>query len=174
MKTADKVLYLDFDGVLHPEDVWWHPKRGIYVRSPPGHQLFEWMHILEELLSPYPHVAIVLSTSWVRERRFSFAKERLSPALQERVIGATFHHEFMRRENFCLLPRGVQIAQDVARRSPKVWLAIDDDARDWPEHYRSNLIQTDGQTGLSTPSIQEKVRAKLQKFNEKNHSSCPQ
>jgi len=162
MKTAEKVLYLDFDGVLHPEDVLWHPKRGIYVRSPPGHQLFEWVPILEALLQPYPKVAIVLSTSWVRERRFSFAKNRLSPMLQQRVIGATFHREYMHRESFRLIPRGVQIAQDVARRVPRTWFAIDDDADGWPQCCRSNFVQTHGQTGLSDLCVQAKVRAKLE------------
>jgi len=33
------VLYLDFDGVLHHEDVWWLPRRGAYIR-PPGFKLF--------------------------------------------------------------------------------------------------------------------------------------
>ncbi|QBQ95924.1 hypothetical protein [Paraburkholderia pallida] len=35
------VLDLDFDGVLHPEDVWRRPQTGPYVASPPGHALFE-------------------------------------------------------------------------------------------------------------------------------------
>lgn len=44
------VLYLDFDGVLHHEDVWWHPRRGVYIRTP-GHQLFEHVPLLEEVLA---------------------------------------------------------------------------------------------------------------------------
>ena len=32
---ASHLLYLDFDGVLHPEDVLWHPKRGVYLGHRP-------------------------------------------------------------------------------------------------------------------------------------------
>jgi hypothetical protein len=65
-RTGGRVLYLDFDGVLHPEDVWRRPGWGPYVASPPGHQLFEHADLLVELLAPYPDLRIVLSTSWVR------------------------------------------------------------------------------------------------------------
>ncbi len=47
------VLYLDFDGVLHPEDVWRRPKFGPYVATPPGHTLFEDASLLVALLNPY-------------------------------------------------------------------------------------------------------------------------
>ena len=44
-----KWMYLDFDGVVHDDAVYCHPKRGIYV-STPGRTLFEWSYILEELV----------------------------------------------------------------------------------------------------------------------------
>lgn len=86
-KYADYMLYLDFDEVLHDAEVYVSRKRGIELRTP-GHTLFEWMPMLEEILAPYPQVAIVLSTSRVRARSFDFAKAQLSHALQQRVIGA--------------------------------------------------------------------------------------
>src|SRR3989344_5289827 len=61
-RSADVVLYLDLDGVVHHEKVLWHPTRGIYM-SPyeaAGHTLFEWIPILESVLEPYPAVALVL------------------------------------------------------------------------------------------------------------------
>lgn len=132
LKGKDEVvLYLDYDGVLHHEDVWWHPRRGAYLWRT-KYTLFEHMHLLEAALAPYPEVRIVLSTSWVRVRRFSRAVKRLSPALRERVIGATFHTR-MNREAFESLPRGVQILSDVARRQPRHWVALDDDAKGWPD-----------------------------------------
>jgi hypothetical protein len=103
MQHADKVCYLDFDGVLHDEEVFWHPRRGIYLKTP-GRTLFEWLPILDELFAPHPDVKIVLSTSWVRARSFYFAKKQLTPRLQERVIGATYHRRHMRQEEFIRLP----------------------------------------------------------------------
>ena len=64
-RSADVVLYLDLDGVVHHEKVLWHPSKGIYM-SPyeaVGHALFEWVPILESVLEPYPAVALVLSST---------------------------------------------------------------------------------------------------------------
>lgn len=158
-----KVLYLDFDGVLHDEQVYFHPRRGIYMNTP-GRMLFEWVPILEELLSPHPEVKIVLSTTWVRVKNYSFAKKQLSPALQERVVGATFHNREMRKAEFILMSRGEQIAQDVYRRGPQTWFAIDDDHMGWPEWCRDNLIRTDGARGISDPLIQHAIKTMLERL----------
>lgn len=158
-----RVCFLDFDGVTHVDTVYWRPKRGIYIGTP-GHVLFEWAPILEQLLEPHPDVKIVLSTSWVRIRSFNYAKKQLSPMLQERVIGATFHNRFMREDEFVCLPRGVQIANDVFRRGPESWFAIDDDHMGWPAWCRDNLIRTDGARGISDLAIQEAIRKMLEHF----------
>lgn len=39
--TGGLILYLDFDGVLHPENVYMQPGQGPYIESPEGHKLFE-------------------------------------------------------------------------------------------------------------------------------------
>lgn len=157
------VLYLDYDGVLHHEDVWWHPRRGAYIRAP-GYELFEHLPLLEAALQPYPDVRIVLSTSWVRVRRFSRAVKRLSPALRECVIGATFHTR-MNRENFEDLPRGVQILNDVKRRQPRDWLALDDDAEGWPATHREHLIHTDEVLGVSAPEVMRELQWRLERIH---------
>jgi hypothetical protein len=158
-----RILYLDYDGVLHDEEVFFHPRRGIYMNAP-GHVLFEWMPILDVLLMPHPDVKIVLSTSLERARDFRFAKKQLGLELQKRVIGATFHNRIMRKEEFVSKPRGVQIADDVFRRGPQSWFAIDDDHLGWPAWCRDNLIRTDGAHGISEPWIQEAIRVMLERF----------
>lgn len=162
LRRANKVLYLDFDGVVHDDSVYFHPRHGIVI--PSSGRLFEWLPILEQLLAPHPEVNIVLSTAWVRLRSFDFAKKQLGQGLRERVIGATFHRRFMCREDFVLLPRGVQIADDVFRRGPKSWFAVDDDDVGWPSWCRDSLIKTDGKLGISDPVIQEAIRIMLQRF----------
>lgn len=154
-----KALYLDFDGVLHDDDVYMSRQRGIYIKTP-GRALFEWMPILEELLTPHPDVRIVLSTSWVRVKSFEFAKSHLSPALQERVIGATYHRRFMRREWFESLPRGEQVMRDVVRRNPTSWLALDNET-DGPALYRQHLVKTEDHAGLSCSTVQVMLRERL-------------
>ena len=120
--------------------------------------------ILDALLAPHPDVRIVLSTSWVRVRSFNFARKQLTPSLQKRVIGATFHNREMRKGAFSMLPRDIQITEDVYRRSPQSWFAIDDDAIYWPTWCQDNLIQTDGSHGISDPAIQNEVRIMLERF----------
>jgi hypothetical protein len=155
------VLYLDFDGVLHPEEVWRKRGHGPYVASPPGHEVFEHAQLLAEVLAPYPDVAIVLSTSWVRVlNSVTKAARRLPESLRSRVIGATFHRE-MDATLFQQMPRGVQVWGDVCRRRPQAWLALDDDAEDWPEVCRDRLVHTHGVLGISEPGVLAELKNKL-------------
>jgi len=157
------VLYLDFDGVLHHDEVYWSHKQGIHIRAP-GRRLFEWAEILEEILAPYSEVSIVLATSWVRVKSYEFAKKQLSPTLRNMVIGATFHRREMNKFVFENTARGEQIYADVKRRQPTAWLAVDNDDVGWPSHCRSNLIKTDDELGLSDPNIQVEIRTRLTKL----------
>jgi hypothetical protein len=159
-RTGLKLCYLDFDGVVHPESVFQCPSRGIYIGTP-GHTLFEWQLILEGLLAPYHDVKIVLSTSWVRARSYEFARSQLTPALQAKVIGATFHNRHIRKDEFDMMSRGVQVESDVMRRQPMAWFAIDDDGEGWPVACQQRLVLTDGNLGLSDTAVQAKIRAVL-------------
>lgn len=155
--TAPNVLYLDFDGVLHDDAVYFSPDRGMYLDAP-GRVLFEWMPILDELLAPYPELTVVLSTSWVRAKGLPFATSRLPPSLRSRVVGGTFDNRLVQKAEFDLLPRGLQVWQDIERRRPAAWFAIDNDAAGWPEHCLDRLVLTEDRTGLSDIRAQEEIR----------------
>ncbi|MCR5865676.1 HAD domain-containing protein [Aquincola sp. J276] len=160
------VLYLDFDGVLHNDHVYRVPGRGIVVRDG---CLFEWAHYLDEALQPYPSVRIVLSTSWVRELGFNRAKSYLAPSLQARVVGATFHrreHAPTRelRWHWAQMPRGVQIMQDVERRRPSKWLALDDAVGEFNDAQRAQLIACDSERGLSDLATRAQLQAMLKRL----------
>jgi hypothetical protein len=154
------VIYLDFDGVLHPEDVYRHPRRGIHLAPRySGHQLFEHGQALARELQPHPSVMIVLSTSWVRILGYSRTSRFLPPELQARTVGATYHSR-MSDDAFLELGRGMQIVGDVGRRKPSCWIAIDDDDSVWPDAYRSRLLKTDSLLGL--PTVLADLRTWLQ------------
>lgn len=140
------VLYLDFDGPLHPDAVFITASGQVELRAP-GHHLFESIHLLEALLDPHPSIRIVLSTSWVFMKSFSFARRKLSASVQSRVIGATFHSR-EDRINFARMTRWQQIARDVARRRPHAWVALDDDDLGWPEEQLHRLVKADEWLGL--------------------------
>lgn len=157
------VLYLDFDGVLHPEDVWVRPKGRPYVRTPLGHQPFELASLLAELLEPYPNVRIVLSTSWVLRYGFGRTVKFLPPSLASRCVGATFHGE-MNRNWFEQLTRGAQVLGDVRRRLPASWLALDDSNEGWGCLDDRSVVITDPIQGIAAPSVLPRLTRALCRF----------
>jgi len=167
-RRGGKVLYLDFDGAVHPSEVWLVKGYGPQLIGCPGHKLFEHCPVLERELAPYPNVAIVLSTSWVVNYRGSIHRlaKRLTPGLAARVIGATFHSR-MDRQQFAELPRGLQIFADVIRRRPSSWVAIDDDDQDWPNWCRDRLVLTDSHDGLGSTGAINTLRELLREMSAK-------
>lgn len=167
-RSADVVLYLDLDGVVHHEKVLWHPRKGIYM-SPyeaAGHSLFEWVPILESVLQPHPAVALVLSSTWCIRPGYSATLKRFPATLSARFIGGTYHKRVhgvdpWNLNMFRTTPRGVQVQEDAQRRKPQQWIALDDDLEDWPDSCRQNLVACEGTTGLSNPEVQHELREKL-------------
>jgi hypothetical protein len=154
------LLYLDFDGVLHHEDVWWHDLVGAYLRAPDEFKLFQHVGLLEQLLAPYPELRIVLSTSWVRRNGCAGAAKNLGPRLRQRVIGATFQSR-MNDATFAAIPRGQQVWADVQRRQPRDWIALDDCPDGWPAQSQGKFIQAHRHHGISEPAVLAAVRQRL-------------
>lgn len=155
-----QVLYLDYDGVLHHESVYRHPKHGISLSAGPDFKLFQHAPLLGELLRPYPEVRIVLSTSWVRVMGLRRAASYLPDELRARVVGATFHARMVRVE-FVHTSRGLQVYEDYLRRSPSAALALDDDDDGWPVAFRKHLVLTDEVHGISLPRVRKELESKL-------------
>ena len=157
------VLYLDFDGVLHHEDVRWSPKRGAYM-SAPGEQLFAYVDLLDRQLRDMPDLRIVLSTSWTVRYGCSRTAARLPESLRRRVIGSTWHSR-MDKNLFYGTPRGLQVIQDLQRRKPTGWFALDDDDEGWPAWSMPYLVQTDGAQGISDPNVLTQIQAHIDRLN---------
>ena len=162
------ILFLDFDGVLHPSSVFL--EKGRPVLRGEG-ELFMWAPYLIEALAPHPHVKIVLSTNWVRMRDFSRVKSALPKALRDRVIGATWHSsmldgddDFLTRTWYDDATRYEQIIRHVARANISQWIAIDDlheNTETWHEAHDKNFILTDPQKGLSDPMVLTRIQRVL-------------
>lgn len=152
------ILFLDYDGVLHPDDVYCI--KGQVVLKNNNILLFEWSPLLAEALRPHPQVRIVLSTNWVRIFGFEEARDRLLIELQQRVIGSTWHSSFD-LIRWARLSRYEQIAQYLQRHSVKRWLAIDDDVQIWGEEHLEQLIELDPAQGLTQPGKLDELRNKL-------------
>jgi len=152
------VLYLDFDGVLHPSEVWMIDERPVLQwPDDPSLTLFCWVPILESILDdidPEGKISIVLSTTWGQKFGLQKASEYLPDGLKSRVVGKTSHSD---------RPRGVQIAQHAKYHiKNQPWLAIDDVVQMWPTEYLDKLVQCDPARGLSCLDTQARLREKLE------------
>lgn len=144
------ILFLDFDGVLHP--LWepapfndWQLKR-TFGPHPWQGPFFIHAPILVELLRPYlDQIEIVISSTWGRKRDLDTLRGLLPPELAARVTDAV-HNRLPPLEDahrgHDLTSRWAEIAfyRELAR--PDIgdrWLAIDDDDLGWPDSERHHL-----------------------------------
>ncbi|HOY70272.1 MAG TPA: HAD domain-containing protein [Methylotenera sp.] len=162
------IIYLDFDGVLHPDAVFNPPNRPLVLRA--EGELFMHAQILDDALAPYSQAKIVLSTSWVRVLGYDRTLSKMPLKLKERVIGATWHsqmnHQMYQNSYGGNMNRFEQIECHASRTGFKKWLAIDDlfsgyEVDEWPESHRHHLILTDQEKGLSCKNIQAELKEKL-------------
>ena len=150
MDENKPTIYLDYDGVLHDDDV-------VIINSvpamvTPGRALFEWAPILDALFADYPAVQIILSTSWATAFGCDEAAAFLPSSLQSRVVGAIWHKDTgaYASGNY---PRGVAVCTDADQRRLTNWFAIDNDDTGWPTQYREKLLKTDDRLGLSDEAL---------------------
>lgn len=159
------ILFLDFDGVLHPDAVYLTRRGDIELRA--EGELFMWSSLLIDALTNHPDIWIVLSTSWARNLGYDLARKALPPALRSRVIGATWHSGMGRgwpdRILWDVQTRYDQIATYLNRLpDPVPWLAVDDDGEGWPDCQRERLVLTDSMQGLSAPRALDELMNRLE------------
>lgn len=159
------ILFLDYDGVLHPDAVYRRLNGQIELRV--RGELFMWAPLLEKIIEGHSELRIVLSTSWVRVLGFRRARGYLPAKLAERVIGATWHSA-MGRNSLDIIEwdhqtRFQQISAYLRRLPiPIPWLAIDDDSAGWPSEQADALIQTDPMLGVSCRHVQKALEHQLE------------
>jgi hypothetical protein len=76
------VIFLDFDGVLHPYSPW--PFTEEEKRSH-----FQHLPRLESVLRDYPETRVVISSDWRLHVSIEELRAHFAPDIQPRVIGAT-------------------------------------------------------------------------------------
>lgn len=164
------IIYLDFDGVLHPDAVYQVKNKPLELRAPG--ELFMHTEILLDALAPYPEANIILSTSWVRSLGFDRTVKKMPAKLGERVLGSTWH-KVIRQDNydpFSYMSRYKQIMLHVNKNAIGRWIAIDDlfsGSEDWPAEHISKLVLTEESKGLSCKEAQADLNKKLMETNNK-------
>ena len=166
------ILFLDFDGVLHPDQAYMHPTRGVVLKTanlPPEYDhldLFCFLPGLLTVLDEFPEVHIVLSTSWVKVLGLEVTKDWLPSAMKDRIIGSTY--DCAQTPNWQQASRYWQIVDCINRmKLAGPWLAIDDDAQGWPDAERHHLVRTDEIDGLNAPGILGMLRQRLGEFEKR-------
>jgi hypothetical protein len=159
---VDPVLFVDFDGVLHPKAV---PcldvaSNGRIAVNPSVSDLFVFLPILERILEPHPEFRIVVSSSWRRHQTDNELKMFLG-RLGSRMVGTT-HRD---KQFFC---RHQEITAFCAEYAIEHWVAVDDDLP-FPEDLeaiygkgiQTRFIKTYGILGLGWPDSEGELTSAL-------------
>ena len=134
------VIFLDFDGVLHPGI------SGSFCYKP----------AFEALMRQYPDVDIILVTSWRLNSEKDYLLQRFSPDIAGRIAGGT--PDYRGRA-----PRFNEILAVVNHYGIEKWLVLDDDRREYPEPC-PELISLDYYEALSGDGMQRVVSAFAEVF----------
>lgn len=144
------ILFLDFDGVLHPEPCY--DQENLFCHLPK----------LEKVLSDFPQVRIVISSTWRENRSLETLRSFFSAANRNRIIDVTpswrDHPELLEVIGY---QRQTEIEAWLRSSSEPwlTWVAIDDK----PFLFRpflKNLIKTNSETGFDLEA-ENKLRAHL-------------
>ncbi len=152
------ILFVDFDGVLHPD--------GCEID-----QYFCRVALLEEVLREFPHIQLVISSSWGQVHPLGELREFFSDDIKTRIIDATPGSLLLSGIPTALwnFVREAQCDAWIRTNGPGVpWLALDDQA--WRFDPASpNLLLVDGSTGITHADIQE-LRRRLSTFTSAKES----
>lgn len=149
-QSHNPVLFLDFDGVLHP----------VHAEVD---QLFLAIPLLEQVLRGFPLLDVVISSSWREVHPLDEMQEYFSPDIGNRIIGITPARPELSKvpDDLWSYVREGECAVWIARHRPWVpWIAVDDDAWRFKPHSK-RLFLVDGKTGLTEASV-DALRTRLQ------------
>lgn len=139
--AEQRVLFLDFDGVLHPTLA--QDARDERIET----GLFGWLPTLAKLLRPHPEVVIVVHSTW----RYTHNDEELRELLEgisDRVVGST--------------PPGPRYESIQAwlsmHRSMTDYRILDDETLEFPDPLPAELVVCDPRMGVTAPGVQAALR----------------
>jgi hypothetical protein len=149
------LLFLDFDGVLHPEPC--------YRRD----DLFCQVPRFESIMRDFELVDIVISSSWRENRTMKELKSFFSPDISARIIGLTPQWTTLNfPDDAKFYPRHMEIDswRKRAGRDRETWIALDD-RDDWFEPLLPNLILCDASVGIDD-NVETQLRRMLTQKSE--------
>lgn len=138
-----RVLFLDFDGPLHPASAIVGLQAGVVPIAEAARQraLFRWLPHLEALLAGHDDVGIVVHSAWRAFASNSELREVLG-ALGERLLGVTSLE----------VDRYAGILLTVERFEIEQYLILDDDVQKFPLGL-AQLLVAHPERGLDDPAL---------------------
>ncbi len=132
------IVFLDFDGVLHP----FHRPEGV----------FSLRGAFERVMRDYGEVDIVISSTWREAHALEQLRALFAPDIRERIIDVTpvcssLEHEYVREAEILRWLRE-------AGREAEAWVALDDTAWFFSPDC-ANLILVNTETGFSFATERE-------------------
>ena len=121
MNQTPILLFLDFDGVLHP----------LYS---PIDKHFTNLKFFEESIRQYSNISIVISSSWRHHHTMDEIQAFFAVDIQRRIIDSTRHVEISKATN-----RYDEIIDYLKHMNQTqcYWIAIDDARSEFPEDLRN-------------------------------------
>ncbi|WP_408415564.1 HAD domain-containing protein [Paraburkholderia caledonica] len=153
-------IYLNYGGVLN---------RGHGILDELGNTtldtcrpLLEYAPYLVDVLTPYPKVQIVLTTSWLHSLGAGKTIALLPDELRHRVVGTTLGTP----PRICEFRDGTAKTMSVIRHAAKyfltTWLAIDDEAWGVPSGFEQHFLHTKSDTALGASTARRQLREWLE------------
>ncbi|MDD2881097.1 MAG: HAD domain-containing protein [Rhodoferax sp.] len=148
-------LFLDFDGVMHPQ-----PYRG---------NAFCQLPLIEDVLREFPSVQIVISSSWREHYDLMSLKRMFSEDISLCVIGTTkFYDPALNHLSNPVTTdferqREIELWMRENASPDAVWIAVDDYPK-WFEPDCPNLLVTSAASGFvehDKQSLRDMIRARL-------------
>ncbi|MGF6977610.1 hypothetical protein QFZ94_006060 [Paraburkholderia sp. JPY465] len=151
------ILYLNFDGVLHPDQVFYE-NGCIPSLLTPGHNALEYAELLANALEGYDEVAIVLNTWWTFYLGLDACKDLLPTTLAARVSGSTIQHI----DTYGSIPtRREETEFHIARQRSRPWMILDHNHARYRRDFQPNLLLLDPCEGLGSRAAQRSVERRL-------------
>lgn len=137
------ILFLSFDGVLHPSC----PKQPRLSRLP----------LLEQWLLQHPEVRLVISSKWRNEMNLDTLRKLFSPHLQQRIIGVTPVITRHLDDHYWRLSEIFDWMKHCT--NDQVWLILDDGI--FPDRF-NRLVKCNPELGLTNHDIEKLSTLKQQ------------
>lgn len=153
MASNQMILFLDFDGVLHPE----------HMGEPtPADEIFCHLPRFEAVMRDFPSVKIVIASMWRYDFSLDKLKAKFSPDIAARIIGMTRLRDRM-EDTYLPARREKEILDWLADSEYETapWLALDDAAWQF-DRYKDQLVSCTWYIGLDE-AAELRLRESLEK-----------